>query len=77
MFVFLEKQLQINSTHFIVRSFDDSPPTHTHKREGKKEEEEMNDRSDDGDAIGFRMAQQVFLLKELIETSVKTKNENR
>lgn len=46
MFVFLEKRLQINSTHCTVKSFDDFPlpPPHTNtktKKEEKKEEEEM------------------------------------
>lgn len=73
MFVFLEKQLQINSTHCTVKSFDDSPPnTHKHQnKKGGKEGGRGNDRSDEGDAIGFRMAQQVFLLKELKERRVK------
>lgn len=48
------------------------PPSHKHQnKKGGKEGGRGNDRSDEGDAIGFRMAQQVFLLKELKETRVK------
>lgn len=48
------------------------PPSHKHQnKKGGKEGGRGNDRSDEGDAIRFRMAQQVFLLKELKETRVK------